>query len=256
MVPFVVPDVLKYVEHPADFPRRTAPRSGVTPRCGFRGRSGRPTATAWCSPSQYESMAAHVRRVERLAVAHRALGHGLPVRRLARPHRAAGRAARGQGGRRRGGHRLPVPQRRTRRRSGRDPRPGRRTPPTTPNSPIGPGAPSTSTTSADDGTIHSDAATVYALAIVFGLLDDRASGIAGERLAELVAEGATTSRPASPARRSSPMPSPGPATSTTPTGCCCSTSARRGSTRSRWGPRRSGSAGTRCCRTARSTLAR
>ena len=39
----------------------------------------------------------------------------------------------------------------------------------------------------DDGTIHSDAETVYALAIVFGLLD-RTEQLAGKRLAELVTE--------------------------------------------------------------------
>ena len=40
----------------------------------------------------------------------------------------------------------------------------------------------------DDGTIHSDAETVYALAIVFGLLDEETAQLAGKRLAELVAE--------------------------------------------------------------------
>ena len=51
-------------------------------------------------------------------------------------------------------------------------------------------------------------------------------------------------------------PDQAPATSTTPTGCCCSASARPGSTPSPWEPRRSGSAGTRCCPTAPSTPAR
>jgi alpha-L-rhamnosidase len=41
---------------------------------------------------------------------------------------------------------------------------------------------------ADDGTIHSDAQTVYALAISFGLLDPHLRALAGNRLAELVAE--------------------------------------------------------------------
>ncbi len=40
-----------------------------------------------------------------------------------------------------------------------------------------------------DGTIASDAQTVYALAITFGLLDDEAAQLAGERLAKLVADG-------------------------------------------------------------------
>ena len=41
----------------------------------------------------------------------------------------------------------------------------------------------------DDGRITSDAVTVYALAIAFGLLQDESRVLAGNRLAELVAEG-------------------------------------------------------------------
>jgi alpha-L-rhamnosidase len=41
----------------------------------------------------------------------------------------------------------------------------------------------------EDGTLHSDAVTVYALAVVFGILDDAGTRRAGERLAALVAEG-------------------------------------------------------------------
>ena len=40
-----------------------------------------------------------------------------------------------------------------------------------------------------DGSIHSDAATAYVLAIVFGLLDEQALPLAGDRLAKIVAEG-------------------------------------------------------------------
>jgi alpha-L-rhamnosidase len=40
-----------------------------------------------------------------------------------------------------------------------------------------------------DGTIHSDAPTVYALAVVFDLLDEEATTLAGDRLAKLVADG-------------------------------------------------------------------
>jgi alpha-L-rhamnosidase len=40
----------------------------------------------------------------------------------------------------------------------------------------------------DEGAIHSDAQTVYALAIVFGLLDEETRVLAGKRLVELVAE--------------------------------------------------------------------
>ena len=41
---------------------------------------------------------------------------------------------------------------------------------------------------ADDGTIRSDCTTVYTLAIVFGLLDEEQTAFAGERLAQLVAK--------------------------------------------------------------------
>jgi alpha-L-rhamnosidase len=41
----------------------------------------------------------------------------------------------------------------------------------------------------DDGTISSDAQTVYALAIAFGLLDEDTTRLAGKRLAELVVAG-------------------------------------------------------------------
>jgi alpha-L-rhamnosidase len=40
----------------------------------------------------------------------------------------------------------------------------------------------------DDGTIHSDAETAYTLAIAFELLDEQTQDLAGKRLAELVAE--------------------------------------------------------------------
>jgi alpha-L-rhamnosidase len=40
----------------------------------------------------------------------------------------------------------------------------------------------------DEGTIHSDAQTAYTLAIAFGLLDEQTEELAGKRLAELVAE--------------------------------------------------------------------
>src|SRR5439155_4935793 len=44
----------------------------------------------------------------------------------------------------------------------------------------------------DDGRVHSDCPTVYALAICFGLLEPRARGLAGDRLAVLVAENGHT----------------------------------------------------------------
>ena len=68
---------------------------------------------------------------------------------------------------------------------------------------------STSTTSRDDGTVRSDAPTVYALAIVFGLLDERRpSSWPATGSPSWWPRAATASRPASPARRSSPTRSP------------------------------------------------
>ena len=68
LVPFVVPDVLKYVDTRGQrVRRRPRPRrSGATPRCGCRGRCGRRTATGRCSTASYDSMSAHVRRVASL----------------------------------------------------------------------------------------------------------------------------------------------------------------------------------------------
>ena len=140
---------------------------------------------------QYDSMAAHVTRVESLLSPIGPVGHGLPVRRLARPAGAARRpfesradsgvvatacAATG-----------PLASWPRRPRS-----PARRT--TRPLPALaGPPAPAFNEHYVADGPIQSDAPTVYALAIAFGLLDgdrDRA----GDRLAELVAETATASR--------------------------------------------------------------
>ena len=54
----------------------------------------------------------------------------------------------------------------------------------------------------DDGTIHSDAPTVYALAIVFGLLDESGTSAPASGWRSWWPRAATTSRPASPAPRS------------------------------------------------------
>ena len=101
---------------------------------------------------------------------------------------------------------------------------------------------------ARDGTIKSDAVTVYALAIVFGLLDLESAHRAGERLAELVA--ANGYRIATGFAGT-----PYVTDALTVTGhvddayaFCCSGAARRGCTPWGWEPRRSGSAGTRCSR--------
>ena len=101
----------------------------------------------------------------------------------------------------RGGHRLPLPQRHLARRGRRDPGPGRRRRVLRPSWPTGPARRSTSTTSSRTAPSTATRTTVYALAIVFGLLDEqtdtarrRAAGRSWSPTA------ATTSRPASPAR--------------------------------------------------------
>ena len=66
---------------------------------------------------------------------------------------------------------------------------------------------------------------------------------------------ATASAPASSARHSSATHWSTPATSTTRTTCCCRSAARPGCTPFRWERPPFGSAGTACCRTARSTPA-
>ncbi len=80
MVPFVVPDVLKYEEHPAEFP---APESTAiwsdaavwVPWALWQAYGDRAVLQR-----QYPSMAAHARRVEGLLVAQRPVGQGFPVR--------------------------------------------------------------------------------------------------------------------------------------------------------------------------------
>ena len=48
MVPFVVPDVLKYVKRPRTSRAQKVPLSGATQRCGCRGRCGRRTEICRC----------------------------------------------------------------------------------------------------------------------------------------------------------------------------------------------------------------
>ena len=80
-----------------------------------------------------------------------------------------------------------------------------------------------------DGTIRSDSTTVYTLAIVFGLLDEEMNRWRASGSHSWSPRAATASPPASPAPRSSPRRSRGPATSTTRTSSCSSASAPPGS---------------------------
>ena len=75
----------------SQFPMRRR-RPGVTPRSSCRGCSTSGPATLELLRRQYPSMRAWVDQVDRAGRAEPAVGHRLPVRRLARPGRAAGPA--------------------------------------------------------------------------------------------------------------------------------------------------------------------
>ena len=142
------------------------------------------------------------------SVAHGPVGHLVPVRRLARPGRAA---ATSRGTPRPTAASSPPPASTSPPRSSRR----RRSSSAAPTTPRASGALAERTRVAfnehyvsDDATIRSDCTTVYTLAIVFGLLDDAMTSLAGERLAQLVPRAATGSPLASPAPRSSPTRSP------------------------------------------------
>ena len=188
MVPFVVPDVLKYMEHPSHFPvpDSTAVWSDAAvwvPWALWQAYGDRQVLA-----DQFDSMAAHVRRVERLlsptglwdtgfqfgdwldptappdkpgeakadngVVATACFYRSTSL--LAKAAEILGRADDAASY-----AELADRTRRTFNQHYVDP----------------------------DGSIHSDAATVYALAIVFGLLDEQTTTLAGERLAKLVADG-------------------------------------------------------------------
>ena len=175
MVSFVVPDVLKYVENPSHFP---APESTAI-------WSDAAVWVPWALWQAYGDLAGAERSVRLddgarsacgiTALAHRTVGYRVPIRRLAGSDRTSRRSDQQQSRQRRRGDRLPLP-----RRSEFLPRP-----PTCLDAARMPQhfaelAERTKTAFNDhyvndDGTIHSDAQTVYALAIVFGLLDRRDS---------------------------------------------------------------------------------
>ena len=112
---------------PGELPRgRVDRRLERRRRSGCRGRSTRRTATSevLAPPVRLDDRARAPRALA--ALAQRALGHRLPVRRLARPGRAAGGPGEGEGRHGRGRHRLRVPVGGDRRRDGRAARPARR----------------------------------------------------------------------------------------------------------------------------------
>ena len=256
-VPFVVPDVLKYDGFPEEFqPIESAAdlvrRRGV----GALGAVGgvRRSPTRWPGTCRRWSRTCGTSRV-----CSRPRGlwdtHD-PVRRLARPGRAAGEPGRGQGGPRSRRHSVVLPL------GGDD----GATPPassaTTRSRPrpvrsrAACGRRSRSTTSATAGACESDCQTVYALAIWFGLLDGDQKDVAGDRLAELVEEAGhriSTGFAGTPYVLDA-------LTATGHTDVAYAMLLQREVPgwmyQVRWARPRCGSAGTRCCPTARSTRAR
>ena len=171
MVPFVVPDVIKFMPPNPSSVARTRPRSGATPPSGCRGRPGRPTAIGWRWPRPSRPWPPRPPGGGP-ALGEWAVGQGLPVRRtgLTRPPR---RTTRPRRRRTRAWCRRPRSTAVARRVAAiaRDARAGRRGRPLR-------GAGGAAATAfnehyvTDEGRVLSDCPTVYALAIAFGLLDE------------------------------------------------------------------------------------
>jgi alpha-L-rhamnosidase len=188
LVPLVVPDVLKYIEHPSHFPvpESTAVWSDAAvwvPWALWQAYGDRQVLT-----EQFDSMAAHIRRVEQLLSPTGLWDTGFQLGDWLDPtappdspieakadnsvvatacfYRSADLLARAAEtlGRANDVATFTELAHRTRRAFNEH-------------------------YVQPDGTIHSDATTVYALAIVFELLDEKTTALAGERLAKLVADG-------------------------------------------------------------------
>ena len=165
--------------------RRSAPaRPGATSRRSRRGRSTSASATPASCAAQYDSMRALGRpRASGSPGPDRLWDDGLPVRRLARP----GRAAAGPGRRRAPtATSSPPPTSRGRRRTGRADGRGARAAPTTQTRYAALADEVATAFAAEyvlpDGRMTSDAQTAYALAIAFDLLPDAdAARAAGRR---------------------------------------------------------------------------
>ena len=175
LVPFVVPDALKYAARRPSFP--TPDTTAIW--------SDAAVWVPWALWQAYGDRAV-LERAVRLdgrarapgrvaALADGPVGPGLPVRRLARPAGAAGRAV---GAKADNGVVATACLYRTRaHRRARPPSSSAAptTPPRSRPSPTAPAPRSTSTTCTPTARIASDCRTVYALAIVFDLLDDHGS---------------------------------------------------------------------------------
>jgi alpha-L-rhamnosidase len=187
MVPFVVPDVLKYIEQPAHFPPPQSTAIWSDAAVWVPWALWRAYGNLQVLSDQYDSMTAHVRRVESLLSPTGLWDTGFQLGDWLDPTAPPDQPALSKADK------------------GvvataclyRDARLVRETADL-----LGRGEDAAyfaqlaeRTRSAfndhyvnDDGTIHSDAQTVYALAIVFGLLDEDTTQPAGRRLAGLVAE--------------------------------------------------------------------
>lgn len=107
-----------------------------------------------------------------------------------------------------------------------------------------------------DGRMEPASQSAYVLALAFDLLPDELHAPAAALLVEDIRRAATTSPPASWARRGSAECWWMRAIWTLPTICCCRRATRRGSTPSRRAQPQSGSAGTASSRTERSSTRR
>ncbi len=189
MVAYVIPDVLKYVKHPSSFPTPDSTAVWSDAAVWVPWALWQAYGDAQVLIDQYDSMSAHVRRVETklsdTGLWDTGFQFGDWLDPTAHPDRPAdAKADKG------------VVATACLYRSARivaetaaivgradDADALRRT------SPTAPATRSPEHYVEPDGTILSDAPTVYALAITFGLLDEEAARLAGERLAKLVADG-------------------------------------------------------------------
>ena len=187
MVPFVVPDVLKYVEHPSEFPAPESTAIWSDAAVWVPWALWQAYGDLQVLRDQYDSMTAHVRRVESLLSPTGLWDTGFQFGDWldpTAPHDKPADAKADRGvvataclyrdarivretadllGRSEDAAHFADLAERTR-------------------------AAFNTHYVNDDSTIHSDAETVYALAIAFGLLDEEIAQLAGNRLAKLVAE--------------------------------------------------------------------
>ena len=187
LVPFVVPDVLKYEEHPTEFPAPESAAIWSDAAVWVPWALWRAYGDLSVLEDQYESMTAHVSRVESLLSPSGLWDKGFQFGDWLDPHAPPDRPFESRAesgvvataclyrtarmvadtaallGRDDDAERFRVLADRTR-------------------------SAFNDNYLQVDGTISSDAPTVYALAIAFGVLDDDDRARAGDRLAELVAE--------------------------------------------------------------------